>query len=288
MENFCNQCPLKCNINRNLYKGRCGVTNSIKIAKYYLHPFEEPLISKNNRSGTIFFSGCSLKCVFCQNYEISQNGFGKEFSVQDLVDIFKLLEEQGADNISLVTPTHYVKQICLALEKYKPKIPIVYNTHSYENLETLKLIDPYVDIYLPDLKFISPVLSNRYTKVDNYFQVVEPILNFMMNSKKTNILDGQMTSGVIIRHLILPLSINDSIKIVEWFNLNNKNDAYLSLMSQYTPMKKFKDLTELNRKITNKEYQKVLNKVFELNIKNVIIQDLTSSEKTYIPKWDLN
>ncbi len=288
MKTFCNQCPKQCNIDRDVHAGSCGVTNKIKIAKYYLHPFEEPLISKNNRSGTIFFSGCSLKCIFCQNYEISHGLKGKEISQAKLIDIFKRLEDDGADNISLVTPTHYTLQIVNALEKYRPKIPIVYNTHSYESLESLKLIDPYVDIYLPDLKFISDLLCKRYTKVDNYFKVVEPILKFMMESKKTVILDGQMQSGVIIRHLILPQSVNDSIEIVNWFNKNAKNGAYLSLMSQYTPIKNFDDKKELNRAITSKEYQKVLDKVFELNLENVIIQERTSSNKIFIPTWDLN
>lgn len=288
MKNFCTQCPLKCNIDRNLYKGRCGVTNTLKIAKYYLHPFEEPLISKNNRSGTIFFSGCSLKCTFCQNYEISHNTFGKEISTPELIDIFKRLEDDGADNISLVTPTHYISQIVNAFEKYKPKVPIVYNTHGYENLENLKIIDPYIDIYLPDLKFISNDLSKRYTKLDNYFTVAEPVLKFMMNSKKTVILDGQMTSGVIIRHLILPLCVNDSISVVKWFKENSTNNAYLSLMSQYTPIKQFETTIELNRPITSKEYQKVLNQVYLLNLENVIIQEKSSVGKNFIPKWDLN
>ncbi len=288
MKTFCTQCPLKCNIDRDIYKGRCGVGNKIKIAKYYLHPFEEPLISKNNRSGTIFFSGCSLKCVFCQNYEISHNLQGKEFSTLELVDVFKRLEDDGADNISLVTPTHYILQITNALEKYKPKIPIVYNSHGYENLDTLKIIDPYIDVYLPDLKFISNSLSKRYTKVDNYFLVAEPTIKFMMNSKKTEILDGQLKSGVIVRHLILPLCVNDSINIVEWFSKNAKNNAYLSLMAQYTPIKHFDLLNELNRPITNKEYQKVLDKVYSLELENVIIQQKSSANKDFIPKWDLN
>ncbi len=287
MKTFCTQCPLKCNIDRNAHIGRCGVSNKLKIAKYYLHPFEEPLISKNNKSGTIFFSGCSLKCVFCQNFEISHNTFGKEFNANQLIDIFKRLEDAGADNISLVTPTHYILQICQALDKYKPSIPIVYNTHSYENIENLKMIDKYVDIYLPDLKFISNTLSKRYTKVDNYFDVVEPILKFMMNSKKTTILDGQMTSGVIIRHLILPLCISDSISVVEWFKNNAVNGAYLSLMSQYTPIKNFEKTPELNRPITSKEYQKVLDKVFDLALENVIAQEKSSAKKIFIPKWDL-
>ena len=259
----------------------------MRIGKYYLHPFEEPILSKNGKSGTIFFTGCTLKCVFCQNYEISHAKSGKPITTSNLVDIIKELEDLGAENIDLVTPSHFVKQIAQSLDKYKPKVPVVYNSHGYELISSLKIIDDYIDIYLPDLKFYSPRISKRYAKVENYFDIAKESVLFMMNSKKSIITDGVMKQGTIVRHLILPLCSNDSIEIVKWFNENKQNGAYLSLMAQYTKVKEFTDLLELNRSITKKEYDRVLDAVFSLGIENCIIQQRTSSSTKFIPTWDL-
>ena len=283
--NNCNNCPHKCNVDRVNKLGKCGVNKNIKIAKYYLHPYEEPIISKNNSSGTIFFTGCNLKCVFCQNYEISRENKGEEITPLKLSEIFKELESLGADNISLVTPTHYITEIIKAFEIYKPKIPVVYNSSGYEDIEKLKLIDKYIDIYLPDLKFKDNALSKRYTNSNNYFEIASEVIKFMMQSKKTKIVNDVMVSGVLVRHLVLPLLTSDSVALVEWFSKNATNNAYLSLMAQYTPIKAFKTLTELNRPITKKEYNKVLNAVFDLNVKNCIMQELTSTGKKFIPKF---
>lgn len=283
----CNLCPNKCNIDRNLSFGSCNSDNTMRIGKYYLHPFEEPILSKNGKSGTIFFTGCALKCVFCQNYEISHTKSGKPITTSNLVDIFKELEDLGAENIDLVTPSHFVKQIAESLDKYKPKVPVVYNSHGYELTSSLKIIDDYIDIYLPDLKFFSPSISKRYAKVENYFEIASECISFMMDSKKAVISDGVMQQGTIVRHLILPLCTNDSIEIVKWFNSNQKNGAYLSLMAQYTKMKDFSTLPELNRGITKKEYDRVLDTVFSLGIENCIIQERTSSSKKFVPIWDL-
>ncbi len=287
MNNFCNICPNKCNVLRtekNL--GRCGAERDIKIAKYYLHPFEEPIISGSKGSGAIFFTGCPLKCVFCQNYELSRNIRGKTISPKELADIYKRLEDMGAHNINLVTPSHYTDKIIESFEIYKPQIPVVYNTHSYESLETLKTIDKYVDIYLPDLKFYNGEISKRYTGLFNYFEHASKSIEFMMNSKKTVIDNGIMKSGVIVRHLVLPLSSNDSIDIINWFAKNKKNNAYISIMSQYTPFGKIENFPELNRKITKKEYTRVLNALYDSGIENYFLQELSSSDTKFIPTWD--
>lgn len=282
----CKLCPNFCGIDRTTTKGACGVTNEISIAKYGLHYYEEPLISGVNGSGTIFFTGCSLKCAFCQNYELSRVTRGKKITATNLADIFKILEDKNAHNINLVTPTHFVYEIVKAFEIYRPKIPVVYNTHSYETIETIKIIDPYVDIYLPDLKFFSPKISERYTGKLDYFERAESVIKFMMDSKKTVIENGLLKQGVIVRHLILPLCQNDSLKILDWFNENQRNGAYLSIMAQFTPLVKQDKLLELNRKITAKEYEKVVSYANELNLQNVFLQELSSASEEYIPSWD--
>ena len=282
----CNLCPNFCNVDRRSKKGACGSGDNLSISKYGLHYYEEPVISGTNGSGTVFFTGCSLKCAFCQNYELSRVLRGKTISHLELVDIFKSLEEKGAHNINLVTPSHYVKQIAKAFEIYKPSIPIVYNTHSYETLESLEIIAPYVDIYLPDLKFYSPDISKRYTNKENYFETATTAISYMLNAKKTVIENGLIKSGVIVRHLILPLCVSDSKKIINWFYENQKNGAYLSIMSQYTPLIKNENLPELNRKITSKEYNAVVDYALSKGLENVFIQDISSASEDYVPKWD--
>jgi putative pyruvate formate lyase activating enzyme len=273
-------------VDRNSTVGYCKATNQLNIAKYYLHPFEEPIISGKNGSGTIFFTGCSLKCVFCQNYDLSRVNRGKNISITELVDIFKRLEDMGAQNINFITPSHYAYQIGEALSIYKPSIPIVYNTHSYENLQTLKYLNDYIDIYLPDLKFYDSLVSKRYTNKEDYFSIASKNIEFMMNSKKTIIENSVMKSGVIVRHLILPMQSNDSLKIIDWFFNHQKNGAYLSIMSQYTPFGDIENFPELKRKITKREYDKVLTYIYDLNIENCFIQDLKSADTSFIPKWD--
>ena len=283
----CNLCPNNCNVNRkNGEIGACGVDSNIKIAKYYLHPFEEPVISCKNGSGTVFFTGCSLKCVYCQNYDLSRNKRGKIITPNNLADIFKELESLGADNINLVTPTHYVDEIVKAFEIYRPNIPIIYNTHAYENIETLEKIDKYINVYLPDIKFYSSKTSLRYTGKENYFEVASKAVSYMMNAKKTVIENGKMTAGVIVRHLILPLNRNDSVEVLKWFKQNAKNNAYFSLMAQYTPYGDYEKYPELSRKITKKEYDYVFNALNELDITNAFIQQRDSASEKFIPVWD--
>ena len=281
----CKLCPIECGANRLKKSGACGV-QGIKIAKYYLHPFEEPCISFEKGSGTIFFCGCNLRCVFCQNYQLSRAQRGKDVTPKQLADIFKQLEDMGAENISLVTPTHYAAHIAEAFSYYRPKIPVVYNTGGYEKVETLKLIDEFVDIYLPDLKFYSPVLSKRYTGREDYFERASESLLFMAKKPLKMTSEGKMLSGVIVRHLVMPLSSGDSIVLLKWFKREMPKDVYLSLMSQYTPFGEIENYPELNRPVTAREYQKVVQAARDLGIENVFLQQRNSSNQAYIPSWD--
>lgn len=287
MNKVCKLCPTGCKINRNERIGACGEKSTMRIAKYYKHMFEEPPISGKNGSGTIFFTGCSLRCVFCQNYSLSRSTRGKEISPDELADIYKRLEDDGAHNVNLVTPTHFVKQIVKSFEIYRPKIPVVYNTHSYETLDALQLIDPFVDVYLPDLKFFSPELSKRYTGKADYFEHASRAIDFMMNTKKT-VFDknGMMKSGVIVRHMIMPLGVADSKKLLKWFAENKKNGAYFSLMAQYTPFGQLDEVPELKRPITAREYDRVYEELLRLNITDYFTQELKSSDESFIPDWD--
>ncbi|MCM1438413.1 MAG: radical SAM protein [Roseburia sp.] len=281
----CRLCPVSCGVNRESGVGRCGA-GGIKIAKYYLHPFEEPVISFKNGSGCVFFCGCSLRCVFCQNWEVSRNERGREITVARLAEIFKELEERGADNINLVTPTHYVDKIAEAFSIYRPKIPVVYNTHGYEKIETLKIADTFTDIYLPDLKFSDPFLAERYTGRGDYADYAFPAVKFMAEKPRKLSEDGKLLSGCIVRHLMLPLASYDSLKVVE-FVAELPKGVYFSLMRQYTPFGEAEKFPELKRKVTDREYGKVLNRITELGLTDVFLQDCDSADTAYIPKWDL-
>ena len=283
----CKLCPVECGADRTKTVGACGV-DGLRIAKYYLHPFEEPCISFEKGSGTIFFSGCNLRCAFCQNYEVSRAKRGKPITPTELTDIFKQLEDMGADNISLVTHSHLTPYLVEAFEQYRPNIPVVYNTGSYEKVETLRLIDPYVDIYLPDMKFVSPVLSKRYLGKENYFEVASEAVRFMANSKPLRFNEkGKMLSGCIVRHLVMPLCTSDSKAVLKWFNTYLPPSTYLSLMSQYTPFGDIEGMKELSRPITAREYNAVVETALELGLEpRLFAQERKSSGETYIPQWD--
>lgn len=283
--NNCSLCPNFCKVDKAEKTGLCKTNGKIKIAKYYLHKFEEHIISGKNGSGTIFFCGCSLQCVFCQNYELSRNLRGKVISVNDLADIFKELEDLGASNINLVSPTHYSNKIVEALSIYKPNIPIVYNTHGYENLDVLKALDGFIDVYLPDIKFFSSSLSKRYTGKENYFEVASKAIEFMANKPIVFGDDGLLKKGTIVRHLVLPQCSFDSKKILDWFS-TIKDKAYINIMSQYTPFGDIKDFPELNRKITRREYDSVIDYAISLKIEKAFYQDFESASEEYIPHWD--
>lgn len=282
----CKLCPIECGADRTKSVGACGVSG-LRIAKYYLHPFEEPCISFQKGSGTIFFTGCNLRCAFCQNYEVSRAKRGKAITPLQLTDIFKELEDMGAENISLVTPSHLTAYLVRAFELYKPKIPVVYNTGSYEKIDTLKRIDPYIDIYLPDMKFYSSALSKRYLGKEDYFDVASEAVAFMANAKPLVMTkEGKMLSGCIVRHLVMPLCSSDSKAIIKWVARELPQSTYLSLMSQYTPFGEIAGFPELSRPITAREYDAALQTAFDLGITNLFSQERDSSGKNYIPKWD--
>lgn len=284
----CTLCPVECGANRITGVGACGIAgyHTAKIAKYYLHPYEEPCISFSKGSGTIFFCGCNLRCVFCQNYEVSRAKRGKEITPRQLTDVFKALEDSGADNISLVTPSHIVPFLEEAFSLYRPSIPVVYNSGGYEKVETLQRIDEYIDIYLPDIKFYSSALSKRYLGKEDYFEYAEKAIKFMAQKPLRLTDDGKMLSGCIVRHLVMPLCSADCKQLLKWFAVTLPESTYLSLMSQYTPVTGNAAYPELSRKITAREYRTAVDTAFSLGIKNIYLQRRNSAEQTYIPTWD--
>ena len=285
---ICKLCPRNCNIDRKNISGFCGATETIKVAKADVFEWEEPCISGTKGSGAIFFSGCNLKCCFCQNYEISSGFFGKEISVNRLAEIFKELEQKGVHNINLVSPSHYVLQIIEALKIYRPKIPIVWNSNGYEKVETIKMLEQYIDVFLVDLKFCDDYLSSKYCKATNYFQNASAVIKEMTKSKPKLIFENNiLQSGVIIRHLVMPNCTKDSVKILEWISQNIKNEFLISIMGQYTPYYKAKEFEEINRKLKPIEYKIVIEKAKELGLNNGYFQELTSGDEKFIPIWDL-
>lgn len=275
---------MACGADREKHSGACNA-RGIKIAKYYLHPFEEPPVSFKNGSGCIFFCGCSLQCVFCQNFELSRNLRGKEITAKELADIFRELEDMGAENINLVTPTHYVKDIARAMDIYRPDIPVVYNTHGYEKLETLRIAEEFTDIWLTDLKFLDPALSKRYTARADYAEYAVPATRFMAGKKLEMSADGKMLTGCIVRHLILPCAVYDSVNIVKFVS-TLPDTVYLSLMSQYTPYGEAERYEELKRKITLREYKRVISAVRTSGLERVFLQGSDSADENFIPRWD--
>ena len=281
---ICSLCPRQCNVDRSKAKGFCGMGENVKIAKYCLFNFEEPLISGKNGSGAIFFCGCSLKCVFCQNYDISSKDTGKEISIKELAEIFKELELMGAENINLVNPTHYAYQIVEALKIYKPNIPIVYNTHGYEKIETLEKLMPYIDVFLPDFKYFDDSCAKKYSNCKDYVSVTQSALKFMRENKADIIENDVMKQGVIVRHLIMPLMTEQSVNILKWIKTNLPN-TLVSLMAQYVPYGRASEFKEINRRITKREYQKVVDAYLDLNLWGYV-QERESASTLFIPKWD--
>ncbi len=287
----CAICPHNCGINRlNNQIGRCKSKDTVKVALYSTHNFEEPCISGKKGSGTVFFSNCNMNCVFCQNYEISQQGKGKEISIEELADIFIKQQEKDVENINLVTPTSYVPQILEAIKiarKNGLKLPIVYNTNGYEKVETLKMLEGYVDIYLPDFKYSDNELGKRLSKVDNYFEIVTEALKEMYRQTGKAVFNGEgiMQKGMIIRHLVLPNHILNSRRVLKWIN-ENMHDVYVSVMAQYFPTYKAKGIVDINRKLTKEEYEQIENYLYRLDLENGYIQELGEHEEEYVPHWE--
>lgn len=286
---ICNQCPRRCNVERSKAVGRCGVGENFKLARASLHFWEEPCISGKNGSGTVFFSGCNLGCVFCQNYEISHRKIGREVSADELIKIFESLIEKGANNINLVNPTHYALQLADVLSKWKSPVPIVYNSSGYESVETLKILDGLVDIYLPDFKYISSEKARKYSFAEDYPEVAMLALKEMKRQVGADVFDesGLMKKGMIIRHLVLPSNTNASIKALDYL-AENYADTYISVMAQYTPCGNLTGYDEINRKLTKREYNKIVDYILSLGLDKIFIQDLSSSGDRFIPEFSEN
>lgn len=292
----CILCPRECKVNRkNGETGYCKVTGSLRVARAALHMWEEPCISGNREeekmpgSGTIFFSGCSLRCVFCQNYKIAENRYGEEITEKRLAEIMLELQEQGAANINLVTPTHYLPSIIDALKMAKEHlhIPVLYNTGGYEKVETLRSLEGLVDIFLPDFKYMDEKLSSRYSHADNYPEYAKRALAEMVRQTGAPVLDesGMMKKGVIVRHLMLPGQLLDSKRVIRYLYETYGDQIYISIMNQYTPLPWVEAYPELNRKVSKKSYEKLVNFAVELGITQAYIQEGETAEDSFIPDF---
>ncbi|MGE5474429.1 MAG: radical SAM protein [Ignavibacteriales bacterium] len=289
----CRLCPRNCGINRVEGKsGFCRSGANPKLALASVHMWEEPCISGTRGSGTVFFSHCNLKCVFCQNFDISQQDFGKEVTIEELAQVFINQQKKGVHNINLVSPTQYLVQIKQALIIAKQKglnIPVVYNTNGYESVEGLKSLEGLIDIYLPDFKYADNELAKKYSGVNDYFEKTSEAILEMYSQTGYPVFDGDgiVNKGLIIRHLVLPGQLENSKKVLRWIQANIPKDIYISLMCQYTPMHRACDYPELNRRIYQNEYDEIIDYFFEAGLENGFVQELSSAEEGYIPKFNL-
>lgn len=288
----CTLCPRQCHVNRiSGKKGYCGMDTRIRAARAALHMWEEPCISGKKGSGAVFFSGCGLRCCFCQNRDIAIGNRGKAVSVERLADIFLELEQKGAANLNLVTGVHYVPQIIQALElawKKGCKLPVVYNSSGYEKVETLKLLEGYVDVYLPDMKYMDAKLAADFSHAPDYPEVVENAIREMVRQTGACVFgeDGYIRKGTIVRHLILPGHTKNSIAVLQYLHETYGDKIMISMMNQFTPVWKQEKFLELNRKVTKREYEKVLNAALELGIENGYFQEGKTAKESFIPAFD--
>lgn len=291
----CMLCPRECRAEREKKKtGLCGETDEVRVSRAALHMWEEPCIAGKQGSGAVFFTGCTLRCVYCQNYHISNGEVGKAVDVSRLAEIFLELQEKGAENLNLVTPTHYVPQIIDALEiarRKEFKLPVVYNTSGYEKVETLKMLEGYVDIYLPDFKYLDSEHAKRYSKAEDYPEVIKNAIAEMVRQTGTPEFDsrGMMRKGVIVRHLLLPGCLKDAKRIVTYLYDTYGNDIYMSLMNQYTPLETLdRDrFPELSKKVTKRSYEKLVNYAIDLGIEQAFVQEGDTAKESYIPAFTL-
>lgn len=288
----CLLCPRKCGINRSTGQtGVCGVSSEIKVARAALHYWEEPCISGKKGSGAVFFSGCSLHCVFCQNREISDGKEGKVISKERLRDIFMELAGKGANNINLVTPGQYIPDIVWAVNDAKSrgmKLPIIYNTSGYENVTELKLLEGIVDVYLPDFKYMDSTLSARYSRAKDYPSVAKQALSEMVRQQPDVVIDdatGLIQKGVIVRQLLLPGHVNDAKAVLKYLYDTYHDHVYISMMSQFTPIA-LKDYPEINRTVTRREYERLVDYALEIGITNAFIQEGDVAKDSFIPAFD--
>ena len=290
----CNLCPYRCGVDRNNGEiGKCRASDKIKIALASLHYYEEPWISRKKGSGTIFFSYCNLNCIYCQNYEISQMGKGKYITIKHLAEIMIKQQEKGAENINLVTPTMYVPQIIEAIKKARANgfnLPIIYNSNGYENVETLRMLEGYIDVYLPDFKYYNNKLGEKYSNIKNYPEIAKIAIKEMYRQVGHPVLDerGMIKQGLVIRHLVLPGYIENSKQILKWIKDNIDSSVYISVMAQYFPTYLAKKDDKINRKLNKNEYEKIEDFLYSLGLENGYIQELGEHEEEYVPKFDLS
>ncbi len=298
----CTICPRACSADRNNGKiGYCGESAAIRVARTSLHKWEEPCITGEYGSGTVFFSGCNLKCIFCQNHNIADSSVGQAFSVEELAEAFLRLQEKKAANINLVTAGHFAEQIIPAIHLAKERgliIPIVYNSSGYETVETLRKLEGLIDIYLPDLKFYRTEISREYANAPDYFEVASRAIDEMVRQVKGAVFEekkeatasvtqtGNMVKGVIVRHLVLPGHTKDSMEILKYLHETYGNQIYISIMNQFTPVIRQDIHTNLNRCVTKREYEKVLNYAIEIGIENAFVQDGETAKESFIPEFD--
>ena len=290
MSKKCSICPRLCLADRNITTGYCGVKNTLRVARAALHFWEEPCLSGEEGSGAVFFTGCNLRCVFCQNYQIARAEQGKEITVERLSEIFLELQAQNANNINLVTATHYVPQVVLALKDAKEKglkIPVVYNCGGYESVETLQMLEGLVDIYLPDFKYMDSERAKRYSRAENYPETAKKALAEMVRQQPEAVFDerGIMQKGVIVRHLMLPGGIKDSKAVVNYLYETYGDQIYLSLMNQYTPLPHVADYPEINRQLKKFEYDRLVDYAISLGVENGFIQEGETAKESFIPAF---
>lgn len=295
----CSLCPRGCRADRSKgERGYCGQSEEIYAARAALHMWEEPCISGSRGSGTVFFSGCPLRCVYCQNHSIALSRVGMKIDYPRLSEIFTELEEQGANNINLVTPTHFVPQIIKALVLARAdglSIPVVYNTGSYENAETIKMLEGHVQVYLPDFKYFDSGIAARYSNAPDYFKVAEAALREMVRQQGKPLFAekegateaGIMLRGVIVRHLLLPGALEDSKRVIKYLYETYGDSIYISIMNQYTPVAELEKYPELNRRVTAEEYEELVDYAIELGVENGFIQEGETAEESFIPEFDM-
>ena len=288
----CNLCPRNCNVDREKGElGYCRAPYDMVIARYSRHMWEEPVLSGDKGSGTIFFSYCNMRCCFCQNYELSELHKGRVVSALEFSDIVMDLQNSGVHNINLVTPTMYVPRIIEGLKMAKDKglvIPVVYNTSSYENVDTIRMLDGYIDVYLPDLKYYDNKLGERYSNVCEYFKYASCAIDEMVRQVGRVVIgsDGLIKRGVIVRHMVMPGCIEDSKKIVKYLYDKYGNSIIVSIMNQYTPVRECKFM-ELNRRVSDNEYDEVVDYAYDIGIRRAFIQEGDSQEESFIPDFDV-
>ena len=290
MKMKCSLCPRMCNVDREITTGYCGVKKTLRVARAALHFWEEPCISGEEGSGAVFFTGCNLRCVFCQNFQIARAEQGKEITVERLSEIFLELQEQKANNINLVTATHYVPQVVESLKMAKERglhIPVVYNCGGYETVETLKLLEGLVDIYLPDFKYVDNNRAKRYSRAEDYPETAKKALEEMVRQQPEAEFDerGIMKKGVIVRHLMLPGGIKDSKAVVKYLYETYGNQIFISLMNQYTPLPHVADYPEIDRKLKKFEYDRLVDYAISLGVENGFIQEGETAEESFIPAF---